>query len=275
MHITHHITQKDLIVRALKNYETLKDSAMAQVKEGTVPDINYLADCCLDVFFCKAFLQEDKDNTALQDFVDTLTASLNFPLHKGKTITYKLRNKQYQVTPAGEDYYVSFHIWNMAFLGATLLNDPENLKILTEMNFDKLAELHKKKKNYTYSMSVALKAFHLKQKNFPELLQAALQENMDVPEKDPLYDKALDIDGPALELLYLLLQERNEQFNERLQEALEWHKKYAARLEKKDMQDNTVLISLPICTMVVLAKRIKNFTIDHSSEYLPGYLLNV
>jgi hypothetical protein len=275
MHVTHHFNKKELIVQALVNYESLKQSAITHVQEKDKYDMEYLSQSCLDVFFCKAYLQDDKGKLALRDFIDALTARLLFSLNVSKQISYTFRNNTYTIIPEKRDYHVSTHLWNMAFFGATVLNDKKILEILSNMDLNALLTVSNKKKNYTYSMALALKAFYLKEKEYPDLLSKAIQETIELPTDNLLYDKALDIDGPALELLFLGLMERNEQFNEKLLMALEWHKKYYKRLENKNIQDNTGLISLPICAMVLFAKRIKNFTIAHSSDYLPGYLLEI
>lgn len=273
MHIAHHQQQKNLIKRALVNYEFLKTNAIKHVQETDKFDMDYLSQSCLDVFFCKAFLGEDNDNKDLQDLIDSLTANLNFSVHVGKEIAYTFQDKTITVTPEARDYGVSPHIWNMAFWGSIILDDTESLKTLMNIDLEELLNASGKKKDYTFNMAVALKAFYLKQTGYPELLADALQANMDVPKNHLLYDKAMDIDGPALELLYLLLLERNEQFNERLFKALEWHKKYYIRLEKKRIQSNTGLVSLPVCAMVKLAKKLKQINIEHTSDYLPEYLL--
>jgi len=273
MHIAHHQQQKDLIKQALVNYESLKTSAIKHVQETDKFDMDYLSQSCLDVFFCKAFLGEDNDNKDLQDLIDSLTANLNFSVHIGKEIAYKFQGKIITVTPEPRNYGVSMHIWNMAFFGAIILDDAELLKTLMNIDLEELLTASGKKKDYTFNMAIALKAFYLKQTGYPELLADALKANMDVPKNHLLYDKAMDIDGPALELLYLLLTEKNEQFNERLLKALEWHKKYYMRLEKKKIQSNVGLVSLPICAMVKLAKELKKMEIEHTSDYLPAYLL--
>lgn len=275
MHIAHHVTNRESVAAALTNYQQLKESATHFVKEKDPFDMKYLSQSAADVFFCKAYLGEDEPNIALRDYVESLAARLLFSIHPNEEISYSLNGDLYSIAPADRDYGVSMHLWNMAFFGAVLLGDSRIISSVTEMDVDKLLEATKKAKNYTFSMARALQAFYRKEKGYPDLLTKALEENSQVPKDSLLHDKALDIDGPPLELLYLFLIEDSARFNDSLKEALEWHRKYHQRLEKKGMADNSGLVSLPICCMVKLAKKIKGFTPEHTSDYMPEYLIKV
>jgi hypothetical protein len=272
MNVEHHFPDKEPIAAALKNYEMLKDEAFEAAETQASPDMQYLATRSLDVFFGEAYLQTDKNNIALQDFSDAYTALLLFALNRGKTIQCQWRGKERTFDVADKTYMVSPHVWNMAFFAAIVLDDDHNLKALLDMNIDDIITASGRPKTYTYDKAVALQAFYKKTQGYPELLTKALEQNMQVPKSDLNYDKAMDIDGPALELIYLMLTQSNEKFNAKLLDALKWHNKYYTRILKKNQADNTGLISLPLSAVIKLAKRIKHFTIEPASDYIPEYL---
>jgi|GEM_PF-7086070 len=272
MEVTHHLDQKESVTKMLADYEDLKARAIANIKEYNPSNIGYLTDTCADVFYSKAFLGAPDAKEALRDYVDALVASLHFALHAGKKFSYTFKGETVEVTAEDKDYQVSPHTWNTAFFGATVLGDAKTLDALCAIDLEQLAATSKEEKDYTLSMAVALKAFYTKDDKYPELLRDALKDNMNVPKDNWLYSKAMDIDGPALELLYLLLLERNEQFNERLLDALKWHKRYSLMMINKGYDNGTFLISLPISAMVKLAKKLKQIPIEHTSPYIPGFL---
>lgn len=102
-----------------------------------------------------------------------------------------------------------------------------------------------------------------------ELLSATLDasdpEKLEVARQDYIYD----ITSPVLVLIHAILTKNEEEFNTKLQQALESHKKFWAGKHKDESEG---WISLPLLAACSLAVDNTDFNIIPKSEYIPEWI---
>ncbi len=100
---------------------------------------------------------------------------------------------------------------------------------------------------------------------FIDISETTNPDVLEIERQDYIYD----ISVPVTKLIYDLLRNKESEFNKELESALESHKKFWSKSDRKDEYDGWV--SLPLLAICSLAFD-KGFNITVESEYIPKWL---
>ena len=181
------------------------------------------------------------------------------------------KGKKYSFEVKLSTAYVDCLTWNKSFYLAIILRDKEKINTLRSVPGEVFRNADVKGDEFDYKFIDFMKGLYDQNVNIGNLLIETMDASDpgDLPESR--HDYVLEIKVPELTLYRCFLSNEPEEFNEKLEKALNDHKYYWS---KKDRAlDSKGWISLPITAACVVAFGSKDFPINVESDYLPAWLV--
>ena len=220
--------------------------------------------------YCYSIIFEEKMQDIyanLELFNQTALGLYQMATHVGQPVVFEFGTQSYEWIPEDVDYMVTDQGFITAYMAAIIAGDMERIRKLNEIDLDAIQKLSNAKGG-VYSFYFAKFLQRLFEKGAPHL-QLLLKSSEALKESSmpgAIFDFALRINGPVIDLFTSLLTADEKNFNRQLQHALELHKKYYSQSDEYSIVSEG-LVSLPLSALKILALN-QGLKVDITSDYL-------
>lgn len=220
--------------------------------------------------YCYSIALEENKNTIEENlmlFNDTALGLYQMATNIGKPIVFEFGKKTYQWVPEDVDYMITDQGFITAFMTAIITGDMNRIRRLNEIDLDIVQNLTTTRGGiYTFHFAKFLQRLFEKGAPHLELLLKSSEALKETSMPGAIFDFALRINGPIIDLFTSLLTADEKNFNRQLQYALELHKKYYSQSDEYSIISEG-LVSLPLSALKILALN-QGLKVDITSDYL-------
>ncbi|MBL4674759.1 MAG: immunity 49 family protein [Mucilaginibacter sp.] len=273
MHVSRNPIDAQVIVNIIKSNDDNINNYFEQLQAGNFLVVRGIERLSLDNLYNSAALNYpvDKQLYYLDLFIDASLAKYQMLGNIGRQITISLSGTSYLMVPPDKNYWVSEQNWLLGYMAALAHRKMAIVKLFCAVDLD-LVHQKKDTKGGEYILLFAkfLQRLFINGEPHADRLLAASGAIKEGTMPESTYEYALYTDGPLMDIFKSIFVDDEKEFNERLLEALELHKKYWAKQPANSVRG---LLSLPLTALCVMAKDY-DFKIDHTSDYLLQFLID-
>lgn len=190
---------------------------------------------------------------------------------EGQNIEVRVDDQTYQFTGKKMTAYMDTNSWISVFCAAVILRDMEAIHELVQVSESTFATANLSPIAFDLALVRLLKGLYIADANLTELLYAAFDladpEQID-SDRFPYISHIL---LPLVGLLLSILSNQEKEFNTKLEEALEQHKKFWS--SKKNKLNPKGWFAIHLSAIAAIAYDQKGFKLEVQSDYLPLWMV--
>ena len=191
-------------------------------------------------------------------FISALELTCDFGVdYLGKKYPYALKASQ---------SYIDANSWLSNAYMAIVLRNENALRILCSITTDALREADSSPPESSYHLVDFMKGLFNSDADIGELLISAMESLEDI-------DYMSDIRSPLLSLYRCFLSNDQNEFNQKLDEALVFHKEFWAD-NTENYHDVDGWVSMELLAVLSLANDNKKWSLSAQSDYIPSWLVS-
>jgi hypothetical protein len=269
----HHDEPRDLIVSDISQYRESFAGILKAIKDRPGENLGPEFREALGVFSMSVAGHLDKKQTLhlLSNLASIGIANFEFGMKPGEKLTVNLDGESFEITGQPVTAYMDTDTWLSAFFSAVVSRNGSGIRTLCQVPEPIHKNANLKPDRFDLAFVRAMKGLYNPEANIGQLLVDVMEASApDALDKDRS-EYASSILLPQLPLYRCILSSDQDEFNEKLEQAVSRHKDYWGKKERRFSKEGWM--ALPLMAAGSMAFDSKGFEMTFETDYLPSWLV--
>jgi hypothetical protein len=269
----HHEEPRELIINDVSQYTESCADILKAIKDRPGENLGPEFREALGVFSLSVVghLEKKQALHILSKLNSIGIANFEFGMKPGEKFTVNLDGESFEITGQPVTAYMDTDTWLNAFFSAVVSRNGSGIRTLCQVPEPIHKNANLKPDHFDLAFVRAMKGLYNPDENIGQLLVDAMEaSDPEAIDKDRI-DYASSILLPQLPLYRCILSSDQEEFNEKLGQAVLRHKDYWGSKERKRSKEGW--IALPLVAAGSMAFDNKRFEMTFETDYLPSWLV--